>query len=237
MLWDASAINGFAIEASDGPLGAVGDVLFEGVGWANRWLIVHAGKWLSGRKVLLPHSALGRPDKALRRFAVNLTRRQVEDSPNVDTDRPVSRQTENELYEHCGWHPYWGEDLYPVSETSPHLRSLASVRGYRVHATDGEIGHVEDFLVDDVGWSIRYVAVDARNWWPEQRLLVSRRSVQQIDWTDKKIYLSVRVGLENLSGGRAAFPSDGGRLRRLNPSIPRAGSVFHPSAERPLPRR
>jgi hypothetical protein len=205
MLWDASAINGFAIEASDGPLGTVGDVLFEGVGWANRWLIVHAGKWLSGRKVLLPHSALGRPDRALRRFAVNLTRRQVEDSPNVDTDRPVSRQTENELYEHYGWHPYWGEDLYPVSETSPHLRSLASVRGYRVHATDGEIGHVEDFLVDDVGWSIRYVAVDARNWWPEQRLLVSRRSVQQIDWTDKKIYLSVRVGLENLSGGASGL--------------------------------
>ena len=57
MLWDASAINGYAIEASDGRLGTVSDFLFEDVSWINRWLVVDTGNWLSGREVLLPPSA------------------------------------------------------------------------------------------------------------------------------------------------------------------------------------
>jgi hypothetical protein len=65
MLGDASAINGYAIEASDGLLGTVSDLLFEDVGWATRWLVVDTGNWLSGRKVLLPLSVLGKPDRAL----------------------------------------------------------------------------------------------------------------------------------------------------------------------------
>jgi len=87
MLWDASAINGYAIEASDGLLGTVSDLLFEDVRWAIRWLLVDTGKWLSGRKVLLPLSVLGRPDRALRHFPVNLPMQQVKDSPDVETDR------------------------------------------------------------------------------------------------------------------------------------------------------
>ena len=79
MLWAASAINGYAIEASDGLLGTVSDLLFEDVGWAIRWLVVDTGNWLPGRKVLLPLSTLGRPDRALRRFPVELTMQQVKD--------------------------------------------------------------------------------------------------------------------------------------------------------------
>ncbi|MGB8182853.1 MAG: PRC-barrel domain-containing protein [Stellaceae bacterium] len=71
MLWDASAIIGCAIEASDGRLGTVSDLLFEDVSWAIRWLIVDSGNWLPGRKVLLPLSALGQPDRAQRRFPSN----------------------------------------------------------------------------------------------------------------------------------------------------------------------
>ena len=50
MLWDASAINGYAIEASDGRVGTVSDLLFEDVGWVVRWLVVDTGNWLSGCK-------------------------------------------------------------------------------------------------------------------------------------------------------------------------------------------
>ena len=62
MLWNASAINGYAIAASDGRLGTVSDFLFDDASWLVRWLVVDTGKWLSGRKVLLPPSALGHPD-------------------------------------------------------------------------------------------------------------------------------------------------------------------------------
>ena len=221
MLWDASAINGYAIEASDGRVGTVSDLLFEDVGWVVRWLVVDTGNWLSGRKVLLPLSALGRPDRALRHFPVKLTMEHVKDSPDVDTDQPVSRQIEAHVYDYFGRDPYWGGSFFLMSnamatpfvaplceqestssdlaragaqpnEGDPHLRSIATVTGYRLHATDGEIGHVEDFLVDDASWNIRFIRVDTRNWWPGERVLISPRSVREIDWADKLIHLDVR---------------------------------------------
>ena len=59
MLWNASAIKGYAIEASDGDIGTVSDFLFDDVSWQVRWLVVDTGNWLSGRKVLLPPVRLG----------------------------------------------------------------------------------------------------------------------------------------------------------------------------------
>jgi hypothetical protein len=106
MLWDAATIGGLDVEGTDGPLGTVSDLLFEEIGRASRWLAVDAGEWLGGRKILLPHAALGRPDAALRRFPVNLTRSQVSGSPHIDPDTPVSRQMEAEVYDYYGWDPY-----------------------------------------------------------------------------------------------------------------------------------
>lgn len=220
MLWDASAINGYAIEASDGRLGTVSDLLFEDVSWVIRWLVVDTGSWLSGRKVLLPLSALGKPDPARRHFPVKLTMRQVEDSPAIDTDRPVSRQMEAHVYRHYGWDPHWSGSYGPMDsgiatpfvaplglsgakprdpdradarpgKEDPHLRSVAAVTGYHVHAIDGRIGHVEDFLVDDAGWGIRYVVVDTKDWWPGTKVLISPRSVREIDWASRLIHLDV----------------------------------------------
>ena len=98
MLWDISAINGYAINASDGQLGTVSDLLFDDVRWIIRWLVVDTGIWLPGRKVLLPVSALCKPDAALRRFHVKLNKQQVKDSPDIITDQPVSRQVEVHVY-------------------------------------------------------------------------------------------------------------------------------------------
>ena len=212
MLWDASAINGYAIEASDGRLGTVSDLLFEDAGWVIRWLVVDTGHWLPGRKVLLPLSALGQPDRALRHFPIKLTMQQVKDSPDVDTDLPVSRQIEAQIHDYFGWNPYWSGGFLPMSNAmatpfvaplyepqstlhdlagadaqpnkgDPHLRSIATIIGCHIHASDGEIGHVEDFLVDDAGWNIRYIKVDTRNWWPGERVLISPHSVREIDWS------------------------------------------------------
>lgn len=210
MLWNASAINGYSIGASDGALGSVSDFLFDDSGWNIRWLVVDTGKWLSGRKVLLPPSAFGRPNRDLRSLSVSLTMRQVEDSPSIDTDRPVSRQMEAGLYDSYGLDPYWNSGFFPTSsimlapyplswakpqdlvgDGDPHLRSVAAVTGYYIHASDGEIGHVEDFLIDDAGWSVRYLTVDTRNWWPGERVLVSPRSVHDIDWAARMINLQV----------------------------------------------
>jgi hypothetical protein len=227
MLWDASALEGYAIEASDGRLGSVSDFLFEDTSWVIRWLVVDTGNWLSGRKALLALSALGRPDPALRQFPIKLTMQQVKDSPDIDTDRPVSRQHETHVHEYYGWNPYWDSGLLPIgggmalpfietlprSESmpldavaedtrqaggDPHLRSAEAVTGFHVHATDGEIGHVEDFLVDDTDWSIRYIKVNTKNWGPGSRVLLSPRSIRSIDRMNRLVHLDVdRQKVEN----------------------------------------
>ena len=220
MLRNPSAIKGYAIAASDGRLGTVSDFLFDDASWLVRWLVVDTGNWLSGRKVLLPPSVLEQLDPNGREFAVGLTMQQVKDSPDIDTERPVSRQIEANIYNYYCWQPYWSmgflmdgygygggaRAVSPVPESrllaediaaaqrsndDPHLRSVEAVTGYHVHASDGEIGHVQDFLVEDADWSIRYLVVDTQNWWPRKRVLISPRSVREIDWTDNLVNLNV----------------------------------------------
>jgi PRC-barrel domain protein len=220
MLWNASAIDGYAISASDGRLGTVSDFLFDDATWLVRWLVVDTGKWLSGRKVLLPPAVLGQLDSKRHEFSVKLTMQQVKDSPDIDADRPVSRQVETDIYDYYGWTPYWSagllvdgygygggaieplpspgsrrraEDIAAAqrSDDDPHLRSIEAVIGYHIHAGDGEIGHVEDFLVQDNDWSIHYLVVDTKNWWPGKKVLISPRSVQEIDWMDNLVNLDV----------------------------------------------
>lgn len=225
MLTKASDIDGYAVAASDGRLGTVKDFLFDDVSWMVRWLVVDTGNWLSGRKVLLPPLILGHPDPKESIFPVRLTMQQVKDSPDIDTDRPVSRQMETNIYDYYGWNPYWGTGgLYmggftggygylgdpmaaaPSPESKrraaqlveierrnddPHLRSIDAVTGYHIHASDGEIGHVEDFLLEDTDWSIHYLVVDTKNWWSGKKVLISPRSVRDINWTDKLVNLNV----------------------------------------------
>jgi hypothetical protein len=220
MLRKASAIDGYAIAARDGRIGTVNDILFDDVSWLVRWLVVDTGKWLSGRKVLLPPSVLGQLDPRGREFAVSLIMQQVKDSPDIDTERPVSRQIETNIYDYYGWHPYWGAGRFmggygygggamPVSPVpdsklleediagaqrgndDPHLRTIKAVTGYHIHANDGEIGHIEDFLIEEADWSIQYLVVDTQNWWPGKRVLISPRSVREIDWTDNLVNLNV----------------------------------------------
>ena len=220
MLKNASGLHGYAVAASDGQLGTVSDFLFDDASWLIRWLVVETGKWLSGRKVLLPVSVLGHLDPARREFAVRLTMQQIKESPDIDTERPVSRQMESSIYDYYGWSPYWGAGYYmggfgfmgggmalsPSSQASrraeeiadarrshddPHLRSIDTVTGYHIHASDGEIGHVEDFLLEDADWSIHYLVVDTKNWWPGKKVLISPRSAKEIDWSDKLVNLDV----------------------------------------------
>lgn len=220
MLWNASAFNGYAIEASDGPLGTVSDLLFEDVGWAVRWLVVDTGNWLPGRKVLLPLTALGQPDQVSRKFPVALTMRQVQESPDIDTEHPVSRSVEAQIYNHYGRDPYWRPDSFPagddtarpsagllplpeltlldpiVADPRPaagdhHVRGVADAAQCEIQASDGAIGHVVELLVDDGSWHIRYIVVDTMNWWPGEKVLISPRSIQEIDWARRSVQLDV----------------------------------------------
>lgn len=238
MLWNASAIKGYAIAASDGTIGTISDILFDDTSWLARWLVVDTGNWLSGRKVLLPSSALRHIDAARKECAIKLTVQKIKDSPDIETDRPVSRQMESSLYGHYGYSPYWNSGYgymggigylggygymggpggaMPITlgmtqnETDisdaeldrldVHLRSVDAVTGYHIHAGDGRIGHVEDFLVEDSDWSIRYLVIDTKNCWPGKKVLISPRSVTDIDWTGRLV--SIDLSRDKLQAGPA----------------------------------
>jgi uncharacterized protein YrrD len=210
---------GFTIRAVDGDLGKVHEFYFDDATWTIRYMIAETGTWLSGRKVLISSAALGKPDWESRTFSVNLTCDQVRNSPDIDTERPVYRQHEAELHAYYQWPLYWeggyggifGISPYPVFENAPsresseserqddqHLRSTRQVTGYRIHATDGEIGHVEDFIVDDENWAIGYLVINTGKWLPGRKVLVSPKWIKSVNWADSSVYLDhSRQSVEN----------------------------------------
>jgi hypothetical protein len=209
MLRSAKSLHGYTIQAIDGDIGKVSEFLFDDQFWTVRYLVVNTGSWLMERRVLITPAALGQPSWEPQRFPVMLTREQVEKSPDIDTDRPVSRQQEVALHAHYGWLPYWdmavplGSAPIPVPQPAmevdeigeqgdPHLRSTQAVMGYYIQARDGDIGHVEDFIVDAETWTIRYMVVDTRNWLPGKQVLVSPWWITEVSWDTSR----VRVHME-----------------------------------------
>jgi hypothetical protein len=108
MMLVGSALKGFAIEASDGHIGTVSDFLFEDRTWNIRWMVADTGDWLTERKILVHPSAIGQPDYRRGKIAFQLTKQQIEDSPDILSDAPVSRQMETNIHRHYGWDPLWG---------------------------------------------------------------------------------------------------------------------------------
>ncbi|MCX6048830.1 MAG: PRC-barrel domain-containing protein [Chloroflexi bacterium] len=214
MLRRVKDLLGLAIRATDGELGKVHDFYFDDQTWAIRYLVVDVGSWLFGRRVLVAASAVGRPEDDANVIPVQLTKDQVEHSPDIDLDKPVERQHEVALSSHYGWPMYWSGDpmLYgmtggmdalsiaeqqaienataaPDKQGDPNLHSIEKVTGYMVQATDGDIGYVNDFILDETAWAIRYILFNTHDWLPGKRVLVAPTLVEQLDWEEAKIHV------------------------------------------------
>jgi hypothetical protein len=210
MLNKAKTLNGYKLDSLDGEIGKVKEFYFDDRHWTIRYLVADTGNWLTGRQVLISPYALNRVIKSEKHLSVDLTKKQIEDSPSLNTDKPVSRQFEEDYYGYYGWPTYWsGSSMwgdYPYIERErekwkkstqvekawdPHLRSTDAVSGYNIQAADGEIGHVEDFIIDDETWAIRYLIVDTRNWWPGKKVLVSPHWIERVSWSESKVFVNV----------------------------------------------
>lgn len=211
VLRSTNDLRGYTIHATDGDIGKIDQFLFDDETWTIRYLVVNTGNWLQERLVLISPLSLGQPNWERQTLDVNLTREQVKNSPDIATDQPVSRQQEIELFRHYNYPIYWGgtglwgASMYPTypgyatpvvpeedpnraGETEPgdpHLRGTKEVTGYHIRARDGEIGHVEDFVIDDTSWAIRYMVVDTRNWFPGKKVLVSPRWIEAVSWAER----------------------------------------------------
>jgi uncharacterized protein YrrD len=210
MLDKAKVLKGYKLQGLDGEIGTVKEFYFDDQHWAIRYLVADTGNWLTGRQVLISPYALAAVAREKHHIAIHLTRKQIEDSPSLDSDKPVSRQFEESYHGYFGWPIYWGGPymwgVYPYIERDrdqwkepartektwdPHLRSTHDVSGHHVQAADGEIGHVEDFIIDDEAWAIRYLIIDTRNWWPGKKVLISPRWIERVSWDESKVFVNL----------------------------------------------
>lgn len=209
MLQTMQSIRGYRLLADDGRIGRVDDFYFDDDEWVVRYLVADTGRWLPGRLVLISPQSIGLPDWDSHQLPVSLSMAQIEDSPSIRNDRPVSRRLETELHGHFGWMPYWAADppatfrlradpsealaAAPMAAAAvtaagdPHLRSMHEVTHYHIRATDDEIGHVEDFVLDCDDWTVRYMIVDTRNWLPGRKVLIPPAWIRSVDWGDASV--------------------------------------------------
>jgi hypothetical protein len=211
MLRSAKELIGYTIVATDGEIGRVHDLYFDDQSWGIRYLVADTGTWLSGRRVLLSTASLAEPDWGSESLPVSLTRDRVRTSPDADLDKPVSRQKEIELHTHYGWPVYWqmgGTEgmppampeisppptptVAPADEfADPTLRSVREVINYHIEASDGEIGHAQDFILETDLWVMRYLVVDTRNWLPGRKVLVSPQWLKGVSWEEAKVIVDL----------------------------------------------
>jgi len=210
MLIKAQTLTGYQLDSLNGKIGLVKEFYFDDRFWIIRYLIADTGKWLPGRQVLLSPYALGAVNGSRGTIAIALTKDQIKDSPSLDSDKPVSHQYEEDFHGYYGYPGYWGGayswGAYPYLARNreewrksptfertwdPHLRSTRAVTGNHIQAADGELGHVEDFIIDDDTWAIRYLVINTRNWWLGKMVLISPQWIERVDWIEGKVFVSV----------------------------------------------
>jgi sporulation protein YlmC with PRC-barrel domain len=186
---------GSIMSAVDGEIGKVSDFYFDDNTWSVLYFVVEAGDWLGGRKLLISPQALSKTDRDNVLIPVDLTREKIQTSPEVDTEKPISRQYEMDLYSHFHWSEYWSGGNWPGGMgtvgmiTTPALpfeeaihqyvaheeaadypiRSMNAFVGTPVSATDGHVGDLYDIVVDDRHWTITLLLVEGGQRLPEKK--------------------------------------------------------------------
>ncbi|MGA3008093.1 MAG: PRC-barrel domain-containing protein [Opitutaceae bacterium] len=226
MLQNIKELYGNKLAALDGDIGQVKDFYFDDKAWVVRYLVANTGTWLTGRLVLLSPHAFGKLDHYQKTLHVKLLKKQIEDSPAIESHQPVSRQYEIEYYRYYGWPDYWNggamwgvggypqvtppskdkrEAPLPDHRDDKHLRSAQAITDYHIQTTDGPIGHVSGFMVDDRSWAIRELAVETGHWYSGKEILISPGKVERISYEDSTVFVNLtKADLEQTAENEVA---------------------------------
>ncbi len=225
----------YSLKETDGELGRIEDFYFDDQTWGVRYLIIKTGNWFSNKKVLISPSVISKTDWKRKEFVVNLTRNQIENSPDIDTEKPVSRQHEKQLSSYYLWDDYWQDDahggaifgmmpdeLYDEDESreepqeippqissnyDQHLWSTSKVLGYKIHATNGEVGEVTDYIIDYITWKIDFLVVSTGNWLNKKNILLATKWIKEVNWDNSVVI--VEISTENVEGSPEYNESEG----------------------------
>jgi sporulation protein YlmC with PRC-barrel domain len=204
----AHKLLGFSLGAADGEIGTVKDIYFDDNNWIVRYLVVETGNWLFKRRVLIsPCAVVG--DIKNNILQVNLNKEQIKNSPDINTDMPVSRQQESSLTNHYSWPSFGRAGLgWPTTgmikgasalvnkvegtlDFDPHLRSFSHVAQYEVYNEDGRVGLVKDLAIDFSDWSIPFLLLDDASTSDQERVVISTKRIASIDWETFQVKVSI----------------------------------------------
>jgi hypothetical protein len=217
MLRSTQSLLGFSLGTPDGNVGKVKDFFFDDEAWTIRYLVVSTSVWLGRDVLISPYAvgtAHGEnkvlpvaitKDQIKHSPTIDTDRpisRQYEKSylgyygyPNYwgsagswgDGDHPGTLLNGIGAGVYPGYLGFLKAPSDPEQAADPHLRSCEAVEGCHIHATDGDIGHVRGFMIDDRTWSIRYLVVNTSNWWLGHEVLLSPEWIQYVSWAESKV--------------------------------------------------
>lgn len=226
MLRSVKDLYKHTVQTVDQQTASVSDLYFDPANWEVLYLAVDTGTWLSGRKVIVSLETLEPPLWEEKLLPLKLTQAQLRHSPDIYTGPSLSPSHESQLRTHYNLPPInrlggglFNEQTFGMSLDSivnvveaeidkaeakqhqvnrPDLQSVSQVMGYYIQAQDGQIGHVEDFMVDDTVWMLRYLIIDTGNWLPGRKVLISTAWVEAITWDDSRVHLNLsRESIKN----------------------------------------
>lgn len=240
MLRSIKQLYGDKLGALDGEIGRVKNVYFDDQHWAVRYVVVDTGSWLPGRQVLISPHAFGSLAQTGPVLRVNLIRKQIENSPGIESHQPVSRQYEEEYYRYYGWPIYWqgdalwGMSSFPILELPPKvlpdepvsasvsqperadalLRSAQAVNGYHLQASDATAGYVRDFMMDVQSWAIRQLVIKTGHRFSGKEVEIPTRTVDRISWEESKVFVNLTKEAVEQSPAHPVSPFSAGARHR-----------------------
>ena len=206
MLQNVQTLCDYTILAKGGDIGKIHDFLFDEETWEIRYLVIEPSNGLSDRKVPISVVALDQTNQVSRKVPIQLTKEQVKNCPNIDTDALMSRQNQNRLNEVYPLFQYWAMSGYvsaslPLSlvsdqpsqpeEDKTTFRSIEDVSHCHVKSVDGNIGAIEDIVVDDESWSIRYIVANPTQWLLGRKFWIIPTWIKTIDWEEQEVFLKI----------------------------------------------
>jgi hypothetical protein len=227
-----NSLTGYNMMATDGEIGKVIEFYFDDETWFLRYMILKTGDWLFGRKILISPDALKKTSWNTGLFSVNITKEQIRESPAINTDKPIYRSQEIELYAHYDWEGEWGSRFYeggsmgksnpiPVldrgilssadkadiySNDKLHLQNTSKVLGFQILCTDGEFGSLVDFVMDDQTWQILYIVAETGISSDGKKTLIHIKDIQKVQLDQANIL--VNVTLATLKNGKSFKESE-----------------------------
>jgi hypothetical protein len=214
MLRSLKELERYTVSATDADVGRVANFLLDDACWIVRYLVVEGGPLLEGRRVLISPISFRQTEWSPHILHLELTLAKIRNSPHVDVDDVIPRSYERDFCRYYGYPFYWGNSGLWGKEDRPgalaagewseahaehpdrlvgevHLRSTREVGGYHFQGSDKAIGCVEDFLIDDDTWQVRYLAIDTSSWWFGRKVLIAPHWATRIDWAERKVYLDI----------------------------------------------